>query len=37
MKKMMKELFGENAISFSAVEIIENGKDYIKAEVESKR
>ena len=37
MKKMIKELFGENAISFSAVDIIGNGKDYIKAEVESKR
>lgn len=37
MKKMMKELFGENAKSFSAIDIIESGKDYIKAEVESKR
>ena len=36
-KRMMKDLFGNNAISFSAIDIIESGKDYIKAEVESKR
>lgn len=35
MDKAMKELFGKNVIAFSAVEIINNGKEYIKKEVEN--
>ena len=34
-KKTMKELFGKNTISFSAVDIMRGGKDYVRTEVET--
>lgn len=34
-EKCFKDMFGKNAVYFSAKEIIEGGKDYVRNEVEN--